>query len=363
MVERKSSVSWSVQLNTDCEGPITLDDNAFDLAAHFIPQGEIFFAQVSAYDDYLAKVEKKPGYKAGDTLKLIVPFLLAFGASEEKVKKFSLKHLTLLPEAQAGLSWLSQFSPIFMVSTSYSQYAHLVAEKVGIKKESIYATLVDWDRFALSTEETVTLRRWAEEIVNLPPIEIPHGASELLQLPEESQKTVKQLGQIFWQEFKDFHCYEIFKKVNPIGGKEKAQAILESLKMSGLELSQVTYVGDSITDAEALALVKKNGGLAIAFNPNRYALSQADIALLSLSAAAWIALFYLFSLEGKAATLEKAQAGLLKEINYLPKRIKEALFKKGFKVFHLHQENWQSLVDECEKFRREVRGNLVGSLG
>jgi predicted HAD superfamily phosphohydrolase len=362
VAERKSAVNWPVQLNTDCEGPITLDDNAFDLAAHFIPHGEIFFARVSAYDDYLTEVEKRPGYKAGDTLKLIIPFLLAFGASKERVIEFSSKHLTILPEAQTGLAWLSQSGQVFMVSTSYSQYAQLVAERVRIKKENVYATVVDWDNFTLSTEEATALKKWATEIVNLSPIEISLGTSEFSQLSKDSQKTVKRLERIFWQQLKGFQCFEIFEKVNPIGGKEKAQAVLDSLKRTGLELEQVAYVGDSITDAEALALVKKNGGLAVAFNPNRYALAQADLAILSLSAAAWLSLVYLFFQRGKAETLEKAQAGLLGEID-LPENLRNSFLKAGFKVFNLHQEKWENLVEECEGFRQEIRGKVTGSLG
>ena len=67
------------QFNTDCEGPISKNDNAMELSEFYIPNGHRLFAIVSKYDDYLADVERRPGYKAGDTLKLILPFLKAFG--------------------------------------------------------------------------------------------------------------------------------------------------------------------------------------------------------------------------------------------------------------------------------------------
>ena len=48
----------NLQLDTDCEGPLALNDNAFELCREFIkPQGDRFFQQVSRYDDYLAEVE------------------------------------------------------------------------------------------------------------------------------------------------------------------------------------------------------------------------------------------------------------------------------------------------------------------
>ncbi len=62
---------------TDCEGPVSLNDNAYEAAAAFIPDGDRFFRKVSEFDDILADEIKRPGYNAGDTLKLIVPFLVA----------------------------------------------------------------------------------------------------------------------------------------------------------------------------------------------------------------------------------------------------------------------------------------------
>lgn len=61
---------------TDCEGPLTLNDNAFELCAYFIENGGELFKILSLYDDYLVDEVKKDNYKAGNTLKLILPFLL-----------------------------------------------------------------------------------------------------------------------------------------------------------------------------------------------------------------------------------------------------------------------------------------------
>jgi energy-converting hydrogenase A subunit R len=73
---------------SDCEGPISKNDNAFELTAHYVPNGERLFTVISRYDDVLAEVVKKPGYKAGDTLKLILPFLKAYGVTDRKMQKF-----------------------------------------------------------------------------------------------------------------------------------------------------------------------------------------------------------------------------------------------------------------------------------
>ncbi|MDD5959697.1 MAG: hypothetical protein PUC09_03515 [Methanobrevibacter wolinii] len=44
---------------TDCEGPLTLNDNAFEMCSYFIEDGDKLYKILSSYDDYLVEVEKK----------------------------------------------------------------------------------------------------------------------------------------------------------------------------------------------------------------------------------------------------------------------------------------------------------------
>ena len=60
-----------------------------EMAERFIPWGGEFFARLSRYDDFLADVVQKPGYNAGDTLRLIAPFFVAFGLRDSDVQAFS----------------------------------------------------------------------------------------------------------------------------------------------------------------------------------------------------------------------------------------------------------------------------------
>ena len=90
-----------IQLNTDCEGPLALNDNAFELCREFMkPHGDRFFTQVSRYGDFLADMAQKPEYQAGDTLKLILPFLQAHGLTNALSRDFSSQNLRLVPGAE-----------------------------------------------------------------------------------------------------------------------------------------------------------------------------------------------------------------------------------------------------------------------
>ena len=78
---------------TDCEGPLTLNDNAFELADNFIENGGDLFKILSLYDDYLVDVVKKPDYKAGNTLKLILPFFVVENLKNEDLIDFSRNNM------------------------------------------------------------------------------------------------------------------------------------------------------------------------------------------------------------------------------------------------------------------------------
>ena len=85
---------------SDCEGPISKNDNAFELAANFVPNGDALFANISKYDDVLADVLQKPGYSAGSTLRLILPFFKAYGVSDGQMEDFSANNIVLIANSK-----------------------------------------------------------------------------------------------------------------------------------------------------------------------------------------------------------------------------------------------------------------------
>ena len=161
---------------SDCEGPISKNDNAFELAASFVPNGDQFFALVSKYDDVLADAVKKPGYKAGDTLRLILPFLKAYGATDKKIRDFSGRNVLLVRGAKDTLNYVNSLMPSFIVSTSYEQYISALCIATGFPFENTYCTRLNMDKYNISEQETAKLKALAKEISELPMITIPENA-------------------------------------------------------------------------------------------------------------------------------------------------------------------------------------------
>lgn len=279
---------------SDCEGPITKNDNAAELADAFIPKGDRFFSKISLYDDYLAEVIRKPGYKAGDTLRLILPFFKAFGLDDKSMIKFSRHNIEMIPQADCMLREILDLVPAYIVSTSYAPYIRAVCDALGFPFKNTYSTSVSLDSYNLSTDEKTQLRDIHAQILDLPDFSIPSAATSADDLTEADRKTVSVLDEIFWSTLPRLEINRIINEVNPIGGREKAMAIEKIRDAEGADLRDVFYVGDSITDVDAFRLVRSGGGMALSFNGNDWAVKEASYAITAQTALpiGWLAMLF-----------------------------------------------------------------------
>ena len=343
---------------TDCEGPISKNDNAMELVAHFIPHGEAFFSLLSAYDDYLAEVEQRPGYKAGDTLRLILPFLKTFGATDKGIKEFSRANILLMPKAAETLRVVRQRMPAFIISTSYEPYIRALCELIAFPFEAAYCTTLALDRYPLLKEEKKYLREVAEEIARMPMIEWSQGLSDA------GRRVVRRLNQIFWEEMAGMEIGRVLAEVDPIGGEAKAAVVRVIVQQTGAEVSEVMYVGDSITDLQALAMVKGGGGLAVSFNGNAYAIKGAQVACLSRDTGIISVCAQLFAeagREGVLALLPHWGKDGLRTTGVTEEEL--AHLSSDTEIGEITPDNQALWIERSQGFRKEVRGVTVGSLG
>jgi len=354
---------------SDCEGPISKNDNAFETTSHFVPNGDKLFTVVSRYDDVLADVLKKSGYKAGYTLKFILPFLKAYGVTDRKMHEFSVQSLILIPNVKDTLRYVMNMAHTFIVSTSYEHYIKALCQALNFPYEDTYCTKVSMDKYDIKEEEKNSLKELAREISQVPIIEIPSGAKSLNDFLEKHRKTIQRLDEIFWREIANMESGKIFQEVNPLGGGEKAGAVEDATEKVGTDLSNVMYVGDSITDVEAFKLVKENDGLAVSFNGNQYAIKNAEIAILSENSVVTAIIADVFCRLGKQEIL-----GLVESWNRevlmkcsASKNLLNRLFKlypkELPKVKIITSENMKILAKESSEFRKKVRGEAIGRLG
>jgi energy-converting hydrogenase A subunit R len=333
---------------SDCEGPISANDNAFELAGHFIEDGERFFQIVSQYDDILADEIKRPGYNAGSTLKLILPFLRAYGATNQNMKDFSQENVLLIPGARATLGLLQFIMPTYIVSTSYEPYIRALCDLTNFSFNQCYCTRLDLDSHPLGNADQEKLRQFRLSIVDNPDFE--------------------NLERIFWEELPEMEIYSLVEEVNPVGGEAKKEAVLDIMEKRSFQASDLMYVGDSITDVQPLNFAKENGGIALSFNGNEFALDNASIAAISDNTVITSVIADLFNrydlkvVQDFALSFEKDPEKAVQEHPLNP-QLASKLVETNTRLEMVTENNREELKEESSKFRKRVRGESIGGLG
>jgi energy-converting hydrogenase A subunit R len=355
---------------SDCEGPISKNDNAYEITAHFVPNGDKLFTLISKYDDVLADVLKKPGYSAGSTLKFIVPFLKAYGVTDRQMEEFSAQNLILIANSKDTLQHVRAVASAFIVSTSYEHYIKALCRAIDFPYENTYCTKLRFDKYAVTEKEKARLKDIAKEIVQKPMITIPPEAKTVEDFSAADQETIRRLGVIFWSEIAGMSVGRVFSEVTAVGGSQKAAAIESAVGKLHVPLEEAMYVGDSITDVEAFKLVRENGGLTVSFNGNQYAVKNAEIAILSENNIVTAVIADVFCRRGKQAALNLVENWNLQSLQRngaVSLSLLDHLFtfypQTLPKVQIVTAKNMETLTKESSEFRKKVRGESIGRLG
>lgn len=354
---------------SDCEGPISKNDNALEIMSHFVPNGDKIFAVTSRYDDALADILKRAGYKAGDTLKLVLPFLKAYDVTDRKIREYCAKNLILITNAKESMQHILSIAPTYIVSTSYEHYIKALCRKLQFPFENTYCTRLNLDKYGVNAKEKTQVKKLAQMIAEMPVFQVPSDAKSLKELPESVQSTIEELDDIFWEQIAEMSIGTLYSEIDPVGGFEKADAVAEIARKNRIALSDVMYVGDSITDEEAFKLVKENDGLTVSFNGNRYAISNSEIALISYDGLATAIVADVFIRFGKGKTknlVAKWSPQTIRDSSADPSLINRFLkthVQDLPKAKIIITENMQDLAEESSKFRKKVRGIVAGELG
>jgi energy-converting hydrogenase A subunit R len=353
---------------TDGEGPLVLNDNAAELYARFVGPG---YDVLSKWVMYKWDVEEDPGYKAGDTLRIIVPVLKAHGATNEATRDFSRKSIKLVPKAHETIKDITSWDiPFVLISTSYSLYVDALSEMFGLNPGDICCTPLDMDRYPLSPTDASYIRYCAREISRMRVPEWSEGAKSLDDFDEIHAETASRLNEMF-SEILGMPIGRAVSDVDPVGGPTKAHALKEYAKIKSSPLSESTYTGDSVTDLHAFETVRNEGGLSISFNGNKHAVDKADIAVISENTLPSSAIAIAHKMGGKKAVIDMAsnwsqalQEKCLGDYGIpldLTKRVYNLCDNKAPEVVLLNEHNRKSVAERSIGTRENVRG-VAGTL-
>ena len=323
----------------DLEGPLSPQDNAYELMKLF-PNGDRIFEVISRYDDLLT-LEEREDYEPGDTLALIVPFLVLHNISEDDISSLAAK-ASLTGGAEKLISWLqTKVWKVFCISTSYEQYALHITQKLGIYAHNVARTPFPLDNFrqTLSKEDSELLRKAEEDILTMRPV-------------ADDDRIKQSLDDFFWQKLPTTNLGMAIKEVKPVGGRRKVAALNRFVDKYDQPLSKWVVVGDSITDFRMLQEVEQAGGLAIAFNANEYALPYSTMSLAST---------LISDLKEVLEVWQKSQRKGVEQIVKEKERI-GGVGDRGYFHWLAGRENIDDVIEIHKRIRRLVREE-AGKLG
>jgi len=260
----------------DLEGPLSPQDNAYEVMG-LIPDGSRVFEVISRYDDLLA-LEGREGYEPGDTLALIVPFLICHGIREEDVKEVSGRASVVKGASELVASLKAKGWEQYIVSTSYEQHAYLMAGRLGLGSDRIVCTRFPLDRLRreVKEEELGLVSEVARYVLD-------RLYDERLGDGVKDRAIKPYLDRFYWQDLPRTSIGIPNKTLEVVGGRRKAWAMERIAREHQIYLEEVAFVGDSITDAQGARIIEAAGGLAIAFNGNAFVIPQATVGVASTS--------------------------------------------------------------------------------
>jgi energy-converting hydrogenase A subunit R len=351
---------YRVQVDTDCEGPICLNDNAYELCAKFLPHGKRFFKQLSPYDDILYLNKKKypfiqGDYATGDTLRLILPFLRNYDVNNKIISLFvDLKKIKWMHGAKSVHKYLHERElPVYEISTSYEPFALAVAKVIQVEPDKVFSTRVNLDKYFFTKEERKKLNNFLFEIVNMPTIHVNGNGGKEPKL----ERAIDRLNEIFWGEMPKMDCWELISKTKVMNGMRKVDAISQSLSETHYDFEDVVYIGDSITDKEALEFTKRKGGLAIAFNGNSHAIQEAEVACIGNNSIVIGAVIDAYARGRRDAVHQLIDNWDSKDYlkQTLPDEIFAMIVNKDVIVNFITDSNRCDLIDKSTMMRRRIR--------
>ena len=323
----------------DLEGPLSPQDNAYELMKLF-PNGGRIFEVISRYDDLLT-LEEREDYEPGDTLALIVPFLVLHNITEAEIIRLAAE-ASLTGGAAKLVDWLHYSSwKVFCITTTYEQYADHLTHRLGIFIHNVACTPLPLGTLqtVLGKEDYQLIEQAEQDILTMQPV-------------ADDDRIKRNLDRFFWEKLPATNLGMAMKEIKPVGGRRKVAALNRFADKYDQPLSNWVVVGDSITDFRMLQAVEAAGGLAIAFNANEYALPYATMSLASTS---------IYDL---AAVLEAWPKGRRDRVEKIVKQ-KEKVGGTGDRNY-FHWLSGRKDINDVIEIHRRIRGLVrkeAGKLG
>ncbi|MFX0096856.1 MAG: hypothetical protein ACFE7E_03765 [Candidatus Hodarchaeota archaeon] len=355
----------------DLEGPLSTIDFAAEIC-RFLGERlgrkdfDLLFKMISEYDDVLVenpRILKRVGiedYEPGDSLRLLAP-LYAYYFTHEELIKLSKENIGLVPGAADTIKYLRKNNwPIYVISTSYEEFAFNVTDALKIPRKNVFCTAFPITELRKQSKILKkSIRMLVDDIL---------GKFK----KEGFESILEDLNSFFWENTDDPYS-KLMNQISVRGGERKALTLNKVCTETHCLHINVIAVGDSITDRNMLLAVKESEGIAISFNGNKYSVPNANVAVTSPNLMGISVIIdkypHVWSTIEKwsesFATFKDAPDAIPDDL--LSKELKTYFIRHGFApqiddLRELSPEQRFKIIQDQQRMRERVRG-WVGELG
>lgn len=268
----------------DNEGPQTKNDNAQENTVALAEQcglgpevGADFYQRISTIDDVwgdFKKIAKDPYYSSGHTLKVVLPFFKAMGATSQWLYDFAKKSIKVVPNIAGVVRNLDSKYSVRQISTSYDFFIKAYCDLIGFAFEKSACTKVPvFDSIPIFKEDSEVLKAFMKEVATWPIVQYDQRDGEIF---PSSQTTYNCITGFIWEFVYHLPVGSLLQVVHPIGQQQKREVLIKIAQKHKIPREKIFYVGDSQTDVGCVQYLKEEG-LTMMFNGKGKVCDDSDL--------------------------------------------------------------------------------------
>ncbi len=351
------------QFVCSCWGYLTRNNGTKDICERFIRDGSHFFDIISRYDSLCAYVLDREDGRTGNTMKMIAPFLKAYGATDLQVHSTSANALELMPKAGHAMRYALNVMPTFITTSLYEHDVMNICDALEIPMGNLTCTDLSLDSHDMTRQDSKILREKMSEISSLKLSKVEYPLNIAMELDEADIKMLSVMDDVTETIESVDSASAIMRSMSSIGSNEKAYTLLEIRRRTSIELDGTAYIGSDTSDYQAMELVNESGGLALSFNGEDFAVRGSNIAVLSNDCTVAAVILQEFYNSGIEAVLELAEnwnEDYIRNRSFSDPYLVEAMLKENPKklpeVYAVNKDNMDEIARKSSAYRKKILG-------
>lgn len=334
-----------------------------DVCARFIRNGAHMYDVIERYDALTAYVLGREDASAGSTMKWVVPFLKANGATDHLVHKAYAETFDIMPGAVESFGYISRMLPTFVTTSLYRHGWMTVSEMLGDPACEVFCSDMDLDSMNYGRAEARKIREMGSEISAL---KIPKTIYELdvpMDVDMQDVAILRKMDDILQKRMAELPAMGSLESVSPVTSHKKAYQLLDIRKRTGIDLDSTMYIGGEDTDFQCLDLVRNGNGVSVSFNGSDFAVRGCNIAVMSRDStvgAVVAALFYDRGLEALLELIENWNRPYLKKCDFPDRNLLNRMLannpRKLPEIYAVDSGNVDEVAEKSTEFRKKLMG-------